>query len=164
MKVEYKKLKDLKPYENNPRNNENAVEYVKNSIQEFGFRVPLVVDANNVIVCGHTRYKAAQELGVKEIACVVADDLTEEQINAFRLADNKTQELAEWDWNKIGEELGAIEGIDMRLMGFADFLDEPERGELPEKKLGGGNEIDLDSFADEEFQYTCPCCGFKFNE
>ena len=122
MKVEYKKLKDLKPYENNPRNNENAVEYVKNSIQEFGFRVPLVVDANNVIVCGHTRYKAAQELGVKEIACVVADDLTEEQINAFRLADNKTQELAEWDWNKIGEELGANEVIAVVAQLVHQFL------------------------------------------
>ena len=162
--IKYVPVEKITPYENNPRNNENAVEYVENSIEEFGFQVPLVIDANNVIVCGHTRYKAAEQLKLKQVPCVVVDDLTEEQINAFRLADNKTQELAEWDWNKIGEELDAIEGIDMRLMGFADFLDEPERGELPEKKLGGGNEIDLDSFADKEFEYTCPCCGFKFNE
>lgn len=164
MKIVDIKLADLKPYENNPRNNDNAVQYVKNSIKEFGFKVPLVVDKDNVIVCGHTRYKAAVQMGFAEVPCILADDLTEEQINAFRLADNKTQELAEWDWNKIGIELDSITGIDMSLMGFLDFLDQSDPGELPEKKLGGGAEIDLDSFGDEEFTYVCPCCGFRFNE
>ena len=164
MKIVDIKLADLKPYENNPRNNDNAVQYVKNSIKEFGFKVPLVVDKDNVIVCGHTRYKAAVQMGFAEVPCIIADDLTEEQINAFRLADNKTQELAEWDWNKIGIELDSITGIDMSLMGFEDFLDQSDPGELPEKKLGGGTEIDLDSFGDEEFTYVCPCCGFRFNE
>lgn len=164
MDILFVKLEDLNPYENNPRNNENAVEYVKNSIMEFGFKVPIVIDRDYVIVCGHTRYKAAQELGLKEVPCIVADNLSEEQIKAFRLADNKTQELAEWDWNKIGIEMDSITGIDMNLMGFEDFLAKDDPGELPEKKLGGGTEIDLDSFGDEEFTYVCPCCGFRFNE
>lgn len=164
MEIIAKKLTELKPYENNPRHNDNAVQYVRNSIEEFGFRVPLVIDKDNVIVCGHTRYKAAVQMGLAEVPCILADDLTEDQINAFRLADNKTQELAEWDWNKIGIELDAITGIDMSLMGFEEFLNNADPGELPKKKLGGGIEIDLDSFGDEEFTYICPCCGFRFNE
>ena len=124
MDILFVKLEDLNPYENNPRNNENAVQYVKNSIREFGFKVPLVIDRNYVIVCGHTRYKAAKEIGLKEVPCIIADNLTEDQIKAFRLADNKTQELAEWDWNKIGIELDSITGIDMSLMGFEDFIDQ----------------------------------------
>ena len=164
MKTTEKGLNDLKPYENNPRINENAVEYVENSIKEFGFKVPIVVDKNNVIVCGHTRYMAAQRMGLEKVPCVTVDDLSEEQVNAFRLVDNKTQELAEWDWNKIHLELAGIEAIDMKLMGFADFLNDEERDELPEKKLGGGKEIDLDSFSDEQFKLICPCCGFRFNE
>lgn len=134
MKIVYVKLADLRPYENNPRNNDNAVQYVRNSIEEFGFRVPLVIDKDNVIVCGHTRYKAAVQMGLEEVPCILADDLAEDQINAFRLADNKTQELAEWDWNKIGIELDSITGIDMNLMGFEDFLAKDDPGELPEKK------------------------------
>ena len=164
MKVIYKRLCDIRPYDNNPRINDDAVEYVQNSIEEFGFKVPVVIDKENVIVAGHTRYKAAQNMGLSEVPCIVADDLTEEQINAFRLVDNKTQELAEWDWDKITEELCGIENIDMRLMGFAAFLDERDDEELPEKKLGGGNEIDMDSFSDEVFKLKCPCCGFRFNE
>lgn len=164
MEIIAKKLDELKPYENNPRHNDNAVQYVRNSIEEFGFKVPLVIDKDNVIVCGHTRYKAAEQMGLKEVPCILADDLTDDQISAFRLADNKTQELAEWDWNKIGIELDSITGIDMSLMGFEDFLDQSDPGELPEKKLKGGTEINLDSFGDEEFTYVCPCCGFRFNE
>ena len=164
MEIIAKKLDELKPYENNPRHNDNSVQYVRNSIEEFGFRVPLVIDKDNVIVCGHTRYKAAVQMGLEEVPCILADDLTEDQINAFRLADNKTQELAEWDWTKIGIELDSITGIDMSFMGFEDFLDQSDLGELPEKKLKGGAEIDLDSFGDEKFTYVCPCCGFRFNE
>lgn len=164
MQIIEKNIKEIKPYENNPRLNDNAVEYVLNSIKEFGFKVPVVIDKDNTIVCGHTRYKAALKLGLKKLPCIIADELTEEQIRAFRLVDNKTQELAEWDWNKIGSELDSIEEIDMHLMGFTDFLDDVEIGELSEKKLGGGKEIDLDSFDDNIFNRTCPCCGFKFND
>ena len=83
------KLDDLKPYENNPRNNEEAIEPVANSIKSYGFKVPIVVDKNNIIIAGHTRYKAAKKLGLNKVPCIVADDLTEDQVNAFRLVDNK---------------------------------------------------------------------------
>ena len=91
------KLKDIKPYGKNPRKNDNAVPYVAESIKQFGFKVPIVIDRNGVIVAGHTRYKAAKQLKMKTVPCLVADDLTDEQVRAFRLADNKVAELAEWD-------------------------------------------------------------------
>lgn len=163
MDIVKKKISELKEYENNPRINDNAVGFVANSIAEFGFKVPIVIDKDNVIVCGHTRFKAAKQLKLKTVPCVVANDLTEEQIKAFRLVDNKTQELAEWDWNIIFAELDLIEGIDMNKMGFEEFLDD-DKGELKERKIGMGEEIDLDSFADEEFKQVCPCCGFRFND
>lgn len=112
------KLADLKPYEKNPRNNKDAVDYVVNSIKEFGFKVPLVIDKDNVIVCGHTRYLACKKLGIEEVPCVVADDLTEEQIKAYRLADNKVSEMATWDYELLNEELDDILGFDMSLYGF----------------------------------------------
>lgn len=129
MKIFDKKLDELKEYENNPRNNESAVAAVAASIKEFGFKVPLVVDAAGVIVCGHTRYKAAQQLGLATVPCIVADDLTEEQIRAFRLADNKTAELADWDFGKLEAELSELAAIefDMTEFGFDDFnLDDPQ--------------------------------------
>lgn len=88
------KLLDIKPYEKNPRKNDEAVKYVAESIKEFGFKVPIVVDKDMTIVAGHTRYKAAKKLGLNEVPVIVADDLTDEQIKAFRLADNKTGEKA----------------------------------------------------------------------
>lgn len=163
MKTVEKKLSEIRPYEKNPRKNDGAVEYVANSIREFGFRVPVVIDRDGVIICGHTRLKAAKEIGMEAVPCVIAEDLTEEQANAFRLVDNKTQELAEWDWQKIGEELDAIDGIDMKLMGFAEFLDEPDNG-VKEKKIQPSAEIDPGSFEDESFSTVCPCCGFRFND
>lgn len=163
MKIESRRIDCIREYENNPRLNDGAVEYVKNSIEEFGFRVPVVIDKDGVIVCGHTRVKAARLLNLETVPCVVADDLTAEQVRAFRLVDNKTQELAEWDWQKIGEELDAIDGIDMKLMGFAEFLDEPDNG-VKEKKIQPSAEIDPGSFEDESFSTVCPCCGFRFND
>ena len=118
MDVIEKKLKDIKPYEKNPRKNDSAVDAVTNSIREFGFKVPVVIDKDGVIVCGHTRYKAAKKLGLKAVPCVIADDLTDEQIKAYRLADNKVSELAEWDIDLLGEELDGIFDIDMSDFGF----------------------------------------------
>lgn len=112
------KIEKLIPYESNPRKNDDAVKYVASSIQEFGFKVPIVVDKNNVIVAGHTRYKAAKELGMESVPCIVTDDLTEEQIKAFRLADNKVGELAEWDFDLLSDELDGILDIDMSEFGF----------------------------------------------
>ena len=91
-----KRLTDIRPYENNPRRNDAAVEKVAASIEAFGFKVPVVIDKDGVIVCGHTRVKAAEMLQLETVPCLVADDLTEEQIRAFRIADNKVAEYAEW--------------------------------------------------------------------
>ena len=98
-------LDELTPYEHNPRLNDKAVKAVAQSIKTFGFKIPIVIDSAGVIVCGHTRYKAALKLKLESVPCIIADDLTPEQVNAFRLIDNKTAELAEWDAELLGEEL-----------------------------------------------------------
>ena len=108
----------LKPYENNPRHNEDAVDKVAESIREFGFLVPIVIDKDYVIAAGHTRLLAAQELGLTEVPCVMAADLTEEQIKAFRLADNKTGEFASWDFAKLEIEMMELETFGMERFGF----------------------------------------------
>lgn len=131
MNIIEKNIKELIPYEKNPRKNDQSVDKVANSIKEFGFKVPIVVDKNNIIVCGHTRYKAAKKLGLSVVPCVVADDLTEEQIKAYRLADNKVAELAEWDIDLLGEELDGIFDIDMSEFGF-DLTEEEEETEIIE--------------------------------
>ena len=117
MKIVEKKVGELHPYERNPRKNDKAVDQVAESIKQFGFKVPVVIDANNVIVCGHTRLKAAKKLGIDKVPCVVADDLTEDQIKAFRLADNKVSEIAEWDFDLLDLELEDID-LDMTDFGF----------------------------------------------
>ena len=118
LKVEYRNVADLNPYENNPRLNDGAVDAVAASIKEFGFKVPIVVDSDGVIVTGHTRLKAAKKLGIDTVPVIVADDLTPEQVKAFRLADNKTGELAQWDFDKLDIELDGIDEIDMGDFGF----------------------------------------------
>ncbi len=125
MKIEIKKLGEIREYEKNPRRNDKAVNAVAESIKEFGFKVPIVIDRDGVIVAGHTRYKASKKLGLNEIPCVVADDLTAEQIKAFRLADNKTAELSEWDIDLLSLELKELEGfdLDMNLFGFDTSLE-----------------------------------------
>lgn len=143
------KLEDLKPYENNPRFNDEAVEFVAKSIKEFGFKVPIVVDKNNVIVAGHTRYKASMELGLKEVPCIVADDLNEEQIKAFRLADNKVSEKAQWNYELLDEELDDILDINMEDFGFV------------EGKIDWDNIDELTDSSYEEPQHVmleCPKC------
>lgn len=114
-------LADLKPYEKNPRKNDNAVDAVANSIKQFGFKVPIVIDADNVIICGHTRYKAAKALGLESVPCVIADDLTPEQVKTFRLIDNKTSELATWDFELLKEELSGV-SVDLSDFGFDNLL------------------------------------------
>ena len=115
MQLINKKINDLREYENNPRDNSQAVEAVANSIREFGFKVPIIVDNNNIIIAGHTRYKAAISLGLEEVPCIIASDLTPEQVRAFRLADNKVGEIATWNLEKLKEELEGIDGLDMSL-------------------------------------------------
>jgi len=120
MKIELRKLSEIKPYPNNPRVNDDAVEAVAASIREFGFRQPIVVDAEGVIVVGHTRYKAAQKLGLERVPVHVATDLTPEQIRAYRIADNKSAELSDWDYDLLPIELGELKAsdFDLGLLGF----------------------------------------------
>ena len=152
MKIEMIKTEDLIPYENNPRKNDDAVEAVANSIKEFGFQVPIVIDKENVIVSGHTRLKAAEQLGLKEVPCVRADKLTDEQIKASRIADNKTGELSIWDNEALKEELKLLQSsaFDMTDFGFGefelsmltqDFAPEPYKKE------------DVEEYAENEDQY-----------
>lgn len=120
MDIVWRRLDEITPYEKNPRDNDQAVDAVAASIKEFGFKVPIVIDAQGVIVAGHTRYKAAKKLGLEKVPCIVADDLSDEQIRAFRLADNKTAELADWNEDLLAQELAEIADIDMTLFGFGD--------------------------------------------
>lgn len=124
MNIVERNVGDLHPYEKNPRRNDEAVKYVANSIKHFGFKVPLVIDADGVIVAGHTRWKAAKRLKLKTVPCIVADDLTEEQIKAFRLADNKVSEAAEWDFDLLDEEMEGI--LDFNMADFGFEMESPE--------------------------------------
>ena len=157
MKVEQKQVKDLIPYINNPRHNDAAVDAVASSIAEFGFKVPLVIDKNNVIITGHTRLKAAKKLGLETVPVVIADDLTEAQIKAFRLADNKVADFSSWDFDLLNLELEELSDLDFNMdaFGFGDlsFTD----------NTSGGEELDIDDFSDEQFECECPKCGFRFN-
>ncbi len=153
MQIEYRKIDELTPYENNPRINDHAVEAVASSIQEFGFKVPVIIDKDDVVIAGHTRIKAARQLGMDEVPTIKADDLTEEQVRAFRLVDNKTGELALWDFEKLKIELDEI-NIDLSPLDF--HIDNQADEEIA---------LDLD---DEDYQqddrekYHCPKCGFEF--
>ncbi len=117
MKVKPIPLAEIHPYANNPRKNDEAVAGVAASIKRFGFLIPMVIDRNNEIICGHTRYKAAKQLGLTEVPCVIADELTEEEIRAFRLADNKVSEKATWDMDLLPVELAGIM-LPMEEFGF----------------------------------------------
>ncbi len=137
LKIIYKTLDELKPYDDNPRHNEQAVDAVAYSIDNFGFKVPIVIDKDDVIVCGHTRYLASQQLGLDEVPCVIADDLTDEQIKAYRLVDNKVAELSKWDFSLLDKELAELENIDMSQFGFDELIDElgyEENFSLPDEK------------------------------
>ena len=149
MEIIYKNINELIPYENNPRLNDEAVEYVKNSIKEFGFKVPIVIDKDNVIIAGHTRIKASKELGIKDIPCIIADDLTEEQVKAFRLADNKVTEKSMWDYTKLDEELDSILDIDMSMFDFDINTDDLE--------LDYDNENEVEDI--NKKLCRCPKCG-----
>ena len=155
-----KKISEIKPYDKNPRKNDGAVEYVANSIKEFGFKQPIVIDKDNVIVCGHTRYKASKKLKLKEVPCIVADDLTEEQIRAYRLADNKVSEKALWDDDFLMEEIEAID-IDMTIFGFDDIPEvledeEEEEKENERERTNKGYNLDLYDANDTEGFYQMP--------
>ena len=127
-----KKVSELIPYINNPRNNDEAVNAVASSIKNFGFKVPIVVDSNNEIINGHTRFKAAKKLGFETVPVIVADDLTPEQIKAFRLADNKVGEIATWDENALAVELEELKNLDFDMSEFEFEIDESQTQEKNE--------------------------------
>lgn len=138
LNVEYMNIETLIPYINNPRKNEKAIDMVAGSIKEFGFKNPIIIDKDNIIVAGHTRYEASKKLDLKEVPVIKADDLTEKQIKAFRIADNKTAEFAEWDMDLLAIELEGLEDI------FTGF----EAVELED--IMGTDEVLEDDFDEEE--------------
>lgn len=144
IKITYKPLDKIQYYDNNPRRNEKAVKAVKKSIKEFGFLNPIIIDKDNVIIAGHTRFLAAQQLGIENVPCIIADDLTEEQVTAFRLADNRVAEIATWDKDKLHAELAELKDIfDMTEFGFKS-----DDEVLKEKLKGTG--------------HKCPKCGYEW--
>jgi ParB-like chromosome segregation protein Spo0J len=124
MQVKLVPITDIKPYEANPRINDQAVEAVAASLREFGFRQPIVVDENLVIICGHTRWKAARQLGLAKVPVHVAKDLSAEQVRAYRIADNKSGELAEWNMDLLPIELAALQDASWEMAQFGFSAEE----------------------------------------
>lgn len=153
MEIIYKNIDDLKAYENNPRQNQEAIKAVAASIKQFGFKVPCVVDLNNIIVCGHTRVLAAKDLKLDKVPCIIVDDLNEEQIKAFRLADNKVSELSLWDFEKLDNELSNIINLDMSQFGFINLDLSNVPPDAPTSSSGSSKAFKLTlTFEDEKEQ------------
>jgi ParB-like chromosome segregation protein Spo0J len=159
MNIEQWQIGRVKPYDRNPRRNDKAVEAVAKSIQEFGFRQPIVVDAGGVIVVGHARYKAALRLGLMTLPVHVAADLTPQQARAYRLADNRTNETAEWDIDLLPIELGELrgDGVDLKLLGFTDKELAEYLREFDTDLEGGEGDA-----GDAAETIRCPKCGHEF--
>lgn len=156
MKILEKRIDEIFPYEGNPRKTDGAVAAVAESIKRFGFKVPIVVDSNMVIIAGHTRLEAAKKIGLEKVPVIVAEDLSEDQAKAFRLADNKTAEIAVWDFEKLEEELEDLDADEWLNRLFSKDME--DRDSVPKVR-----EISLEEFGDEVFKYECEHCGFKFN-
>lgn len=157
LKVIYRSTEELLEYDNNPRNNEDAVGKVAESIRQFGFQVPILIDQNDVIIAGHTRKLAAQELGMTQVPCICVSDLSPEQVRAFRLADNKVAEFSSWDPDKLADELAAIMDIDMTVFDFPDMaLDELD---VSDEDFLQDTEIVKDRTPKT---IVCPHCGKEF--
>ena len=142
MEIVYLSPDALVPYDNNPRMNEGGVEPVAKSIEQYGFKVPIVIDKDNVVVCGHTRLKAAQKLGLEEVPCIMADDLTDDQVKAFRIADNKVSDFSMWDNKKLLQELEDLNAEDLftgfDLSNFSDLeiMDEKDNSVIENNEDG----------------------------
>lgn len=150
MKIIFKKLDELHPYEQNPRRNDEAVRYVVASIKEFGFRVPILIDCNGIIIAGDTRRKAACKLKMDRVPCIIADDLTEEQIRAYRIIDNKVAEMSEWDYDLLSMEMEELD-IEWNEFGFEDVADEDLYDDFPE--------LERVYQEPEVTKLQCPKCG-----
>ena len=187
MQIIEKQIADIKPYENNPRNNEAAIQYVANSIKDFGFKVPIVIDKNGTIITGHTRVLAAKKLGMKTIPCIIANDLTPAQVKAFRLADNKVSEMSDWNYARTDRELIDLRSLfdrgdfdwDMSSFGFDMQFDEtnedfnsffepaapkePQQVAQKETTAEAENNVGIEN-EDAEIEksaksFVCPHCG-----
>ena len=162
------KTEDLIPYVNNPRNNENAVDKVASSIAEFGFKSPIIIDKNNVIINGHTRLLASKKLGLKEVPVIKADDLTEAQVKAFRIADNKTSEYSKWDNELLKLEIDTLKDLDfdLELTGLKEYeidslyLEFNDFNDLEEAEDDLIEEYD-EPIGKVEIKGCCPNCSFK---
>lgn len=144
-----KRLSEITPYDRNPRRNDKAVDALVNSIREFGFKNPIILDKDNVIISGHTRYLAAMRMGLKTVPCIYADDLTDEQVRAFRLTDNRVQSFSRWDEDKLAEEISELVGFDMADFGFTE------------------RDVDISVATKQAEGFThvrCPKCGHEWAE
>lgn len=177
MKIEYKKLRDIKPYLNNPRVNEGAIEAVAQSIHLFGFKVPIIIDKSGEIVAGHTRYEAAKRIGLTEVPTITAGDLTPQQIREFRIVDNLTAEKAAWDFDRLYSELDSLSEMhaQLELMGFEiDSLEmfgpatlpEPaeDAEEYTEVKEEPGKKEPAEPKPRKYKKYRCTKCGKVYEE
>ena len=151
MEIIYKNIDEINKYKNNPRNNEKAIKEVAKSIENFGFKIPILIDENDVIICGHTRLEASKLLGLKKIPCIKVKDLSEEQIRAFRIVDNKVAEYSRWDYEKLREELKYINSnlLEFELYDELDINDDDFI-----------NEVNIEKIKTEK-NFICPKCGEK---
>lgn len=169
METIIKKVSELIPYINNPRNNDEAVNAVASSIKNFGFKVPIVVDSNNEIINGHTRLKAAQKLGLETVPVIVADDLTPEQVKAFRLADNKVGEIATWNDEMLAIELEELKNLDFDMSEFEFEISDSQIQEKDENTdsvpidekmiiiIESDNELELEEYFNKLVEEGYPC-------
>ena len=161
MEIIKKKISDIIPYERNTKKHDKTqINNVAESIKQYGFIQPIVVDKNDVIVIGHCRYEAAKKLKLETVPCVCVDDLTDEQVKALRIVDNKTNE-SPWDMEFLADEL-----VELDLSDFDfdfGFDDKEETVTSQPKEATGAVEYGTEDFSDEEFECECPRCGFRFN-
>ena len=154
--IVYLKVKDLRNNPNNPRKNDGAVDSVAKSIEKYGFRNPLIVDENRIVYCGNTRLKASRKLGLEEVPCIVVNDLTEQQMKELALLDNKTNEIAEWDFEMLDDILKDVE--------LDDFDLDWGVGDLQENEIAD-NEYEQKELKDNNTKFhICPCCGCEFED
>lgn len=161
MEIRNISVKDLIPYDRNTKKHDKTqINNVAESIKQYGFVQPIVIDKNNVVVIGHCRLLAAKQLKMKEVPCVCVEDLTEEQVKALRIVDNKSNE-SEWDFDVLPDELAELDLSDFDF----DFgiEDEAETVTSEPKEATGAVEYGTEDFSDEKFECECPRCGFKFN-
>ena len=158
MEIKKIKLADIKPYENNARINDDAVDYVVKSISQCEYVAPIVLDENNVILAGHTRYKALKKLGYDEAECVIKEGLSDEQKRKYRLLDNKTTEFADWDFDILQSELDGLDFEDLDIdWGLPDLELNETSDYIPEQE-----DVDIDKYESNRKEVECPSCGFKF--